>query len=137
MDPHSADSSLQKTSPNSNLAAITQLSSELSAQAHHLAMRQQQLNHLTSLTEEIVKALQNLHLTTTEATTALVTSPTDNMPNMLASVIPPLAFPEKIDGDSVYKPATNPVPQGFEQDFLRLFPANQKGVRLGHRCVER
>ncbi len=55
MDPHASDSSLQKTSPFTDPAAIYQLTSEVSAQATMLTSHQQQLQRLTSITEELVK----------------------------------------------------------------------------------
>ncbi len=56
------DSSLQKTSPDFDPAAFYHFSTEVSAQASVLATHQQQLNRLTSVTEELVKTLQALHL---------------------------------------------------------------------------
>ncbi len=63
MDPHASDSSLQKTSAFTDPAAIYQLTSEVSAQATMLTSHQQQLQRLTSITEELVKTLQSLQLT--------------------------------------------------------------------------
>jgi len=96
MDPHSAESSLQKTSPNSDPAAIMHLSTELSAQANH---HHHQLNRLTSLTEELLKTLQSLRLTPTEATAAQATTPASHVITPTSLVNPWLAFPEKFDGD--------------------------------------
>ncbi len=61
MDPQASVSS-QKTSPQSDPAALTQLTSELSAQANQLAIHQHQLTRLTALTEELVRSLQGLSL---------------------------------------------------------------------------
>ncbi len=60
MYPNFSDSPLQKTSPNSDPAALMQLSTELSAKTSQLTLHQHQLNQLTTLTEELVKALQGL-----------------------------------------------------------------------------
>ncbi len=62
MDPTASDPSLQKTSPPQDPAVLTQLSSEVSVQASMLAVHHQQLHKLTSLTEELVRMLQNLHV---------------------------------------------------------------------------
>lgn len=98
MDPNSADSSLQKTSPQHNPAAIHHLSAEVSAQANVLATHHQQLNRLTYLTEELVKTLQSLHIPAPEAsqTPPLVTSTTNT--STVSTTSPRLAFPEKFDG---------------------------------------
>ncbi len=61
MDHQTSDSS-QKTSPQSDPAALTQLTFELSAQANQLAIHQHQLTRLTTLTEELVRTLQGLSL---------------------------------------------------------------------------
>ncbi len=63
MDPTPSDVSSQKISPNSDPAALRQLSTELTAQASQLAVHQQQLQRLTALTEQLVTALQGVHVT--------------------------------------------------------------------------
>ncbi len=67
MDPHSVDSSLQKTLPELNPTAVYRLSTEVSAQANMLVTHQQQLACLTSLTEELVTTLQALQLSPSES----------------------------------------------------------------------
>ncbi len=62
MDPNANDSSLQKTSPDFDPAAFYHFTTEVSAQASVLVTHQQQLNRLTSVTEELVKTLQALRL---------------------------------------------------------------------------
>ncbi len=95
MDLHASDPSLQKTSPDTDPAALYQLTTKVSAQASMLAAHHQQLQLLTSLTEEMVKTLQALR----------VTMPEPNIPPSVPSrTIPSLrhsstrAFPEKFDG---------------------------------------
>ncbi|KAL0168430.1 hypothetical protein M9458_036652 [Cirrhinus mrigala] len=97
MDPHASESSLQKTSPAQDPAAIMQLSSELTAQANQLALHQHQLAWLTTLTEELVKTLQNLTLP--PPSVAASTTPVSPPTSQLASVSPRLAFPDKFDGN--------------------------------------
>ncbi len=62
MDPSASSELLQKTSPQHDPAAMYQLTTELSAQAQQLAAHHHQLQKLTSLTEDLVKTLQSLHL---------------------------------------------------------------------------
>ncbi len=62
MDPNAPDSALQKTSPDIDPAVFYRFTTEVSAQATVLATKKQQLNHLTSLTEELVRSLRALHL---------------------------------------------------------------------------
>ncbi len=100
MDPQSADSLLQKTSPASDPAPIMQLSTELFAQANQLAIHQQQLNRLTSLTEELVTTLKNLSIAAQQPASAQMAAPVNAMPSQNPAVSPRLAFPDKFDGDS-------------------------------------
>ncbi len=99
MDPQASVSS-QKTSPQSDPAALTQLTSELSAQANQLAIHQHQLTCLTALTEELVRSLQGLSL----SAPALAATQDDIPVNILNHPPPPvsprLAFPERFNGDS-------------------------------------
>ncbi|KAI2645331.1 Transposon Tf2-6 polyprotein [Labeo rohita] len=65
MDPTPPDSSLtplQKTSPATDPATAGQIASEVSAQASMLSRHQQQLDHLTALTEQLVRAVQGLQI---------------------------------------------------------------------------
>uniref|UniRef100_A0A8C2FDM1 Uncharacterized protein n=1 Tax=Cyprinus carpio TaxID=7962 RepID=A0A8C2FDM1_CYPCA len=99
MDSPSGDDLLQKTSPQPNPAAYDHLCATMAAQASQIAANQHQLNHLTSITEQLVKAVQNLHSTA-------VTSPPPAAATIAhaagtpAQVNPRLAYPEKFDGDS-------------------------------------
>ncbi|KAI2644696.1 Retrotransposon-like protein 1 [Labeo rohita] len=97
MDPHASESSLQKTSPAQDPAAIMQLSSELTAQANQLALHQHQLARLTMLTEELVKTLQNL--TPPPPAVAASTMPVSPPTSQPASVSSRLAFHDKFDGN--------------------------------------
>ncbi|KAI2667669.1 Transposon Tf2-9 polyprotein [Labeo rohita] len=113
MDPTSPDSfmtSLQKTSPpmdpattspptsefaaqamqSADPAAVRQLSSEISAQASTLLVHQQQLDRLTDLTGQLVRAIQGLQLTPSVAATPTAPPP-QTTPPVAAS--PRLAFP--------------------------------------------
>ncbi len=100
MDPNFSDSSLQKTSPNSDPAALMQLSTELSAQASQLTLHQNQLNRLTTLTEELVKALQGLSVSPPETASHPPPARSSSPPAQVPSINPRLAFPEKFDGES-------------------------------------
>ncbi|KAI2659133.1 Transposon Tf2-9 polyprotein [Labeo rohita] len=100
MDPTTQDSSLtasQKTSPPSDPATVSQFASDMSAQATMLTQHQQQLERLTALTEQLVRAVQGLQV----AAPPVATSPpppaqTPAVQPVAAS--PRLAFPEKFDG---------------------------------------
>jgi len=59
MDPTLSEESLQKTSTGPDPAAFSHLCATMSAQASQLAAHQHQLNRLTSITEELVKALKS------------------------------------------------------------------------------
>ncbi len=97
MDPHVSDPVLQKTSPTQDPAAVSQLTTEVSAQASMLAAHHHQLQRLTSLTEELSKTLQALcniaappSQTPPPAALSQSTSPSMTSPR--------LSFPEKYDG---------------------------------------
>ncbi len=97
---HQASDSSQKTSPQSDPAALMQLTSELSAQANQLAIHQHQLTRLTTLTEELVRTLQGLSLSP-PAPAAAQANVTVNIPNHPPPPVSPrLAFPERFNGDS-------------------------------------
>ncbi|KAL0200303.1 hypothetical protein M9458_003490, partial [Cirrhinus mrigala] len=99
MDPNSADPSLQKTSPNIDPAAVYRLTTEVSAQANVLAAHQQQLAHLTTLTEEMVKTLHSLQ-STAVGTAQTTTTPTPQTASAHPPVASPrLAYPDKFDGN--------------------------------------
>ncbi len=100
MDPSLSDVSQQKTSPNSDPAALMQLTSELTAQASQLASHQHQLQRLTTLTEELVTALQGLRITQPQTAANPPPVPANPPTMQIPSVSPRLAFPERFDGDS-------------------------------------
>ncbi len=99
MDPAPSDALLQKTSPNSDPAALKQLTTELTAQASQLALHQHQLQRLTTLTEELVTALQGVRIS--QPLDAANRPPAPANPPALPTppVSPRLAFPEKFDGN--------------------------------------
>ncbi|KAI2661109.1 Transposon Tf2-6 polyprotein [Labeo rohita] len=92
-----SESSAQ-ASPSTDSATVLQITSELSAQASTLLVHQQQLDRLTDLTGQLVRALQGLQVTPPPATSP-VSTPPPGAPSAAAS--PRLAFPEKFDGTSV------------------------------------
>ncbi len=99
MDPHSVDSSLQKTLPELDPAAVYRLSTEVSAQANVLVAHQQQLACLSSLTEELVTTLQALWLSPSESAPPpppVGTTPQAPPPSHYTAS-PCLAYPEKFD----------------------------------------
>ncbi len=100
MDPNSVDSSLQKTSPELDPAAVYRLSTEVSAQANMLVAHQQQLARLTSLTEELVTTLRASRLSPSEsAPPPPPVNPAPQAPPQSHSMASPrLAYPEKFDG---------------------------------------
>ncbi|KAL0188100.1 hypothetical protein M9458_015199, partial [Cirrhinus mrigala] len=85
-----------KTSPPNDPATVFHLSSEVTAQAAMLATHQQQLQRLTSLTEELVKTLQSLRVT--EASVRAPDPPQPSVTTSHATTSPRLAFPEKFNG---------------------------------------
>uniref|UniRef100_A0A9J8CDU5 DUF4939 domain-containing protein n=1 Tax=Cyprinus carpio carpio TaxID=630221 RepID=A0A9J8CDU5_CYPCA len=101
MDPNVSDSSLQKTSPTQDPAMFFQLSSEVSAQVSVLATHQQQIQRLTSLTEELVKTLQTLHVTAPTVSSTPASAPATTLTTTVsthASHGIRLSLPEKYDG---------------------------------------
>ncbi len=98
MDPHASDQSLQKTSPPSDPAAVNQLSSEVSAQANVLASHQLQLQRLTTLTEELVKALQSMQGTTPPVTPPAPAPLPARSTSSIQAVNPRLSLPERFGG---------------------------------------
>ncbi len=96
MDPNATDSVLQKTSPDINPAVFYRFITEVFATV--LATQQQQLNHLTSLTEELVRSLQTLHLPAPSMNASSQNPPPSASAMASATASPRLAFPEKFDG---------------------------------------
>ncbi|KAL0185666.1 hypothetical protein M9458_017336, partial [Cirrhinus mrigala] len=92
MDPATASAPDQ---PSVESATVRQLTTELTAQASRLFMHEQQLDRLTDLTAQLVRALQGLQLVAPTATPP-VTSPPPGAQSAPSS--PRLAFPEKFDG---------------------------------------
>ncbi|KAL0162424.1 hypothetical protein M9458_041820 [Cirrhinus mrigala] len=102
MDPQASESS-QKTSPPQDPAAVFQLAHELSRQGSLVATHQQQLEKLTSLTEELVRSVQALTLiTTTQAqgpsTPAAPAGVAPAPPTPVPAINSRVALPEKYDG---------------------------------------
>ncbi|KAI2651010.1 Retrotransposon-derived protein PEG10 [Labeo rohita] len=81
--------------PSTASATVRQLTTELTAQASRLLMHEQQLDRLTDLTAQLVRALQGLQLAAPPATPPM-TSPPPGAQSVPSS--PCLAFPEKFDG---------------------------------------
>lgn len=97
MDGSESASLQQKTSPPQDPAAITHLTTELSAQATQLSLHHHQLNRLTSLTEDLVQTLQDLRASPVNVTTEQAQCAHAYSVN--ASANPCLAFTEKFDGN--------------------------------------
>ncbi|KAL0179640.1 hypothetical protein M9458_025082, partial [Cirrhinus mrigala] len=83
--------------PSADSATVHQLTTELTAQASTLLMHQQQLDRLTDLTGQPVRALQGLQLTAPPAIPPATPPPVGAQP---VTSSPRLAFPEKFDGTS-------------------------------------
>ncbi len=92
MDPHASDQSLPKTLPPSDPAAVNQLSSNV------LAAHQLQLQCLTTLTEELVKALQSMQGTTPPVNPPAPAPLLASSPPSTQAVNPRLSLPERFDG---------------------------------------
>lgn len=99
MDLMSSDVSQQKTSPNSNPAVNMQLSMDISAQVSQLFLHQHQLNLLTTLTKDLVRALQGLSLSPPGAGSKPPPVPSNPLVVPTPSVSPRLAFPERFEGE--------------------------------------
>ncbi|KAL0152283.1 hypothetical protein M9458_052006 [Cirrhinus mrigala] len=91
-DPATASASDQ---PLAESATVRQLTTELTAQASRLFMHEQQLDRLTDLTAQLVRALQGLQLAAPTATPPVISPPPGAQS---APSSPRLAFPEKFDG---------------------------------------
>ncbi len=98
MDPNATDSVLKKTSPDIDPAVFYRFTTEVSAQATVLATQQQQLNHLTSLTEELIRSLRALHLPAPSMNASPQNPPPPASATASATASPRLAFLEKFDG---------------------------------------
>ena len=98
MDLTDSEQSLQNTSPDPGPAAVSQLTTEVTAQAAALVQHKRQLEHLTTLTNELVHAIRGLKVSASSATTD---QPSGASPSTAsATVNPRLALPEKFDGAS-------------------------------------
>ncbi|KAL0157255.1 hypothetical protein M9458_048501, partial [Cirrhinus mrigala] len=98
MDPTSHDPSVassQKTSPNTDPATVSQIATAMSAQASMLTQHQQQLDRLTTLTEQLVQAIQGMR---TAPPPVPVPPPAPLPAAQPVTASPKLAFPEKFDG---------------------------------------
>lgn len=100
MDPTSIDVSLQKTSLAQDLAAFNHLCAMMASQASQIADNQLQLNHLTTITEELVKAVQSLH-TAAPATASSEPAAITHLAETPTHVNPRHAFPKMFDGDAM------------------------------------
>ena len=60
MDSNVSDSVLQKTSPPQDPAALDQVVTEVTRQASLLTVHHQQLDRLTTMTEELVRSMRSL-----------------------------------------------------------------------------
>ncbi|KAL0180227.1 hypothetical protein M9458_025669, partial [Cirrhinus mrigala] len=94
-DPAIVNPTSSDTAPQASPPSVLQIASELSAQASMLAAHGQQLDRLTDLTGQLVRALQGLQLTPPPATPP-APPPAPAVQPVTAS--PRLAFPEKFDG---------------------------------------
>ncbi|KAI2644948.1 Transposon Tf2-6 polyprotein [Labeo rohita] len=98
MDPTSHDPSVassQKTSPNTDPVTVSQIATTMSAQASMLTQHQQQLDRLTTLTEQLVQAIQGMRA----APPPIPVPPSAPLPAAQpVTASPKLAFPEKFDG---------------------------------------
>ncbi|KAG1956953.1 retrotransposable element [Pimephales promelas] len=77
-----------------------QLTTELTSQASRLDLHQQQLSHLTTLTEQLVQAFQELRTAAGSIPSTPATQPPPSVPpdTVSTAVNPRLAFPDKFDG---------------------------------------
>ncbi|KAL0191114.1 hypothetical protein M9458_013812, partial [Cirrhinus mrigala] len=140
MDPTSPDVSTttsQKTSPSTDPATVDQIASELSAQATVLTSHQQQLDRLTSLTEQLARALQGLQVTAPPAATP-VSTPPPGAQTVTAS--PRLAFPEKFDdwATAVWNLDGPAFPSFaiFLQRFKEVFQPSSESGEAGEQIVK-
>lgn len=101
MDLTDSDDAQQKTSPPQGSATMSSLTAAFSALASQLAAHYHQLNRLTSLTEELEKAIQTLQTPAPDPSPVQTLPPaarsTEIQPS--ASASPGLALPEKFNGD--------------------------------------
>ncbi len=98
MDLNVTDPTLQKTLPDVDQAVFYHFTTEVSAQATLLATQQQQLNYLTSLTEELVRSMQALRLPAPRVNVPSHHPPRDASATASTTASPRLAFPGKFDG---------------------------------------
>lgn len=99
MDPTSSDSSLQNTSPSPDPAAVSSLTEAYAAQAEQLAAHHHQLNLLTTLTEELVRAIHDMRASSSQSGTSQAPTAVPPAPETLSHTSPRLALPEKFNGD--------------------------------------
>ncbi len=136
-NPNATYSVLQKTSPDIDPAVFYRFTTEVSAQATVLATQQQQLNYLTSLTEELVRSLRALLLPAPSMNASPQNPPPPASSTASMTVSPRLAFPEKFDGSPtkckgfllqllhVYHPAAHAISHGRQPHCFRLFVINR------------
>ncbi len=148
MDPHSIDSSLQKTLPDLDPTAVYRLTTEVSAQANVLAAHQQQLARLTSLTEELVKTLQALQLPSSESASPPLDPAPQAPPQSHFTASPRLAYLEKFDGTPakckvffatmllVCLTTTCVIPHRRKLNSFCMLSLYWQSIRLGHHHLE-
>ncbi len=90
---------LQNTSPYEDPATMSALSAAFTAQASQLATHHHQLTRLTSLTEELVTAMQNLQTSSADTSSASASPSLAPAPVLQTAASPRLALPEKFDGN--------------------------------------
>ncbi len=91
---------LQNTSPNKDPATMSALSAAFTAQASQLATHHHhQLTRLTSVTEELVTAMQNLQTSSADTSSASASPSLAPAPVLQTAASPRLALPEKFDGN--------------------------------------
>ncbi len=90
---------LQNTSPNEDPETMSALTAAFTAQASQLATHHHQLTRLTSVTEELVTAMQNLQTSSADTLSASASPSLAPAPVLQTAASPRLALPEKFDGN--------------------------------------
>ncbi len=133
--------------PHSHPAALLQISTELTAQASQLTLHQQQLTRLSTLTEELVRALQGLNVSSPEAAAQQVPIRSSFPPAQTPPISPRLAFPEKFDGEParckgfllqclLFINQQLAVPHRLKPHCFCLLVTYREGTGVDHHCLE-